>query len=211
MGVTEMFKFENYPMLRNHHLEHEKLGNRFSNLGYKIEQMPPTEKLKKEYDEALVKSNKFDFEIYARAIYDVFSKIKPILTSSQGGIFKWDEIFGKPFNELNITEKTQLICMIEEEGARRYSLPKEYYNDIEWTHVVRAQALIKEIKKLFNKNKVAFSKEDETMLVSIIIKNDCHSKNINQILADINKAFENDNRRETFIKLVQLYVNYLRR
>ena len=81
----------------------------------------------KRYEKAETELHQYGYTVLAKAVFDTFSKIKPILHKRRGedGYYKWDEIFDISFEENDENKKKCLIGLIE--GKFVYELPLQYY------------------------------------------------------------------------------------
>lgn len=78
-------------------------------------------------EKAIEECRQYGYSILAPIIYNIFSKIKPRLYRriKGPGYFNWDDVFGKPFDELDDSEKQNLIHLLD--GEFLYRLPEKYY------------------------------------------------------------------------------------
>lgn len=78
-------------------------------------------KLQKEYDEAGKNFNEYSRNIYAKAIYDTYDKIKPTLIRIKTGESRlWEEVFKLRFEELGAVERSILVGLVENSGGYRF-------------------------------------------------------------------------------------------
>lgn len=118
------FKFEKYPELLEMYEVYRKLELKAT--GYSMGNSARAGEL---LEKANQKSSEYGYNILAKAIYDTFASIKPKLHKRRGesAYFQWDEVFDKPFEELDINQRKCLVGLIE--GKFVYELPLKYYND----------------------------------------------------------------------------------
>lgn len=152
-----MFKFEDFPILKKHHLEYEKLYKWSSGASYSDE-----------YEKRAKKFDDFIYNVYAKAIFDIFSKIKPNLYRLDV-IYNWSDVFSSSFEcvsnrtmEENIGDRSVLVGLVEQESS--YRLPSEFYENINKDNILRAKSLLKSLKKLYSQSKMVFGKYEETLL-----------------------------------------------
>ena len=118
------FNFKKYPELLELYEVYRKLELKAT--GYS---MKDSKRAGEQLTKANQKSSEYAYSILAKAIYDVFAPIKPKLHKRRGesAYFQWDEVFDKPFEELDINHRKCLVGLIE--GKFVYELPLSYYND----------------------------------------------------------------------------------
>jgi len=80
------------------------------------------------YKKASAISKQYANTVLAKAIYNIFNEIKPTLHKRRGeeGFYKWEEVFDKPFDQLNENQLKCLVGLIYRKFV--YELPQEYYN-----------------------------------------------------------------------------------
>lgn len=78
-------------------------------------------------EKAIEEAKQYGYSVLALLIYNIFSKIKPQLYRriKGPGYYNWDDVFGKPFDELDDSEKQNLIHLLS--GEFLYQLPGKYY------------------------------------------------------------------------------------
>ena len=118
------FKFEKYPELLEMYEEYRKLELKATKYS-----MSNSERAGELLEKANQKSSEYGYNILAKAVYDTFAPVKPKLHKRRGesAYFQWDEVFDKPFVELDINQRKCLVGLIE--GKFVYELPSKYYND----------------------------------------------------------------------------------
>lgn len=117
MGKYAEFNFKNYPKLKQGYKKYNSLYNKMYKLSEK--DAPGT-------DKAIELLEEYAYGEFALMIYEAFAPVKPMLHNRrQGGDFKWDEVFDKPFAELETTQKKYLVGLIRANFV--YVLPDEYY------------------------------------------------------------------------------------
>lgn len=81
----------------------------------------------KKFEKAQTDLQQYEYNVLAKAIFDTFSKIKPILHRRRGEetYYRWDDVFDCPFEENDINKRKCLIGLLE--GKFVYELPLEYY------------------------------------------------------------------------------------
>ena len=117
------FNFEKYPELLEKYEVYRRLRLEITKYS-----MKDTNIAGKKLLDANKKFEGYSQNIFAKEIYYIFNSIKPILHKRRGeeGFFKWEEIFGKPFEELNEKERKCLVGLVD--GNFIYELPEKYYN-----------------------------------------------------------------------------------
>ena len=79
-------------------------------------------KLEKEYDNAGNNFTDYSENVYAKVIYDTYSKIKPALIRVRTGQkCTWDEVFKDSFDKLNKLDRGILVGLVEESGGYRFA------------------------------------------------------------------------------------------
>lgn len=118
------FNFKKYPELLELYEVYRKLELKAT--GYSMKE---SKRAGEQLTKANQRSSKYAYSILAKAIYDTFAEIKPILHNADiGNVYlSWDEVFDKPFEELDINHRKCLVGLIE--GKFVYELPLSYYND----------------------------------------------------------------------------------
>ena len=118
------FNFKKYPELLELYEVYRKLELKAT--GYSMRDSESANRKRLKTNE---KNSKYAYSILAKAIYDTFAEIKPILHNADiGNVYlSWDEVFDKPFEELDINHRKCLVGLIE--GKFVYELPLSYYND----------------------------------------------------------------------------------
>jgi len=125
-----MFKFEEFPEIKKAH----EISENFDMKTYKKEfayEKSAKNKDREKWATSIKNENDFNVQVYANVIYDVFSKIKPVLKIVKTGeIVNWNDCFGETFEALDEKQRKKLYMMIELE--RPYRLPDEYYDERDW-------------------------------------------------------------------------------
>ena len=123
-NMNYRFNFKKYPELLELYKVYRNI--RLKATGYS---MKNSESASKKMMKANAEGDDYGYNIFAKAIYDVFAPIKPKLHKRRGesAYFQWDEVFDKPFEELDINHRKCLVGLIE--GKFVYELPLSYYND----------------------------------------------------------------------------------
>lgn len=119
------FKFEKCPSLKGIYDKYYKLTMVL--VKWSMKSGPLAEKQLKKAEEEV---NQYGYQVLAPAIYDAFNPLKPQLYKRRGegqGYYNWDEVFDKPYDQLDVKKRKCLIGLIE--GSFVYELPSEYYND----------------------------------------------------------------------------------
>lgn len=119
-----LFKFKKYPELLEMYKVYRKMCLNSTKYSMK-ESAKAAEKMKK----AIADEEKYCHTIFAKAIYEIFNKKKPVLHSllKDGNYIKWDDFFGeRQYDELTNYEKDCLVGLIGK--SFNYELPKKYYN-----------------------------------------------------------------------------------
>ncbi len=125
-----MFKFDEYPEIKKAH----KTSEKFDALTYKKEfayEKSDKNEDRKKWATSIKNEKDFNKKVYASVIFDVFSKIKPVLKIVRTGeMVGWDSCYGETFEELDERQRKTLYMMVELE--RPYRLPDEYYDERDW-------------------------------------------------------------------------------
>ena len=121
-----MFKFDEYPEIKEIHLKYQDLMDRW----YKLEAEQSSyskEKYSKIYKDYDKKIDNLMYNVYAKAVFEAFSPIKPMLRDvwNKNKPFLWDEIIANSFDKCDEDQRVVLFGMVEEEDP--YILPAEYY------------------------------------------------------------------------------------
>ena len=70
--------------------------------------------LQNKYEDATKKFNDYCADVYAKAIFEVYSQIKPkILRARTAEVFGWTEMFGLDFSKLSDIRKSTLVGLVE--------------------------------------------------------------------------------------------------
>ena len=118
-----LFKYELYPHLEKMHKKYRKM--RLAIVRYSKRN---SESAGKKLDQTTVDLEDYARSEYSKAVYDIFAPLKPMLHDSDHNKYAtWDEVFDKPFAELNELQKRYLVGLIEHDFT--FELPKEYYNN----------------------------------------------------------------------------------
>lgn len=124
MNQEYKFKFDKFPKLLEMFEIHEKL-----NLNAVKYSMKESIIGQKKYIIAEKKYQDFSLNNMAKAVYDTFCNIKPLLHQRRGEdcYLKWDEVFDRPFDELDVSQRKYLVGLLRRKFV--YELPDDYYND----------------------------------------------------------------------------------
>lgn len=113
------FNFEGFHKLKQGYKKYRTLVNKLYKLSVKDSDAYP------KASEAL---REYAYGEFALMIYEVMSPLKPVLKNRKYKTEEpWDEVFDKPFSQLDLSQKKYLVGLIE--GDFLYELPSEYYND----------------------------------------------------------------------------------
>ncbi len=127
-----MFKFDEYPEIKKAHEEYQDLMGRWYELEVEEDSYSKVEysKMYSDYDR---KIENLMYNIYAKAVFDAFSPIKPTLRAvwKKNKPLKWEKEISDTFDDCDEDQRRVLFGMVEEEDP--YILPAEYY--IGKTHV----------------------------------------------------------------------------
>ncbi len=117
-----MFKFDEYPELKKAHEEYARRRDEI----YKIDDASDDPDDPQYWNLRKIQDN-FKFNIYAKAVFDAFNPIKPVLRDvwEKNKPCTWEEIIGDNFDECDEDKRGLLFGMVEEEDP--YILPAEYY------------------------------------------------------------------------------------
>lgn len=118
------FNFKKYPDLKKMYEEYRRLELKATGYSMKDSESSSRKMLKTHE-----KINEFAYTILAKAIYNTFAPIKPTLHKRRGEsiYLQWDEVFDKPFEELDINQRKCLVGLLD--GKFVYELPLKFYND----------------------------------------------------------------------------------
>lgn len=106
--------------LRNCHIEYLKLLEQWDIALKKVNNANffNKRKLQKEYENAGKIFNEFSRNVYAKVIYDTYSKIKPSLKRIKTGEhYSWDNVFKSSFEELDSLDRSILVSLLEDSGG----------------------------------------------------------------------------------------------
>ena len=84
------------------------------------------EKLMKAWDLASetleTKFEDFSRNVYAKAIFETYSKIKPVLVRvRKGKKYEWDEFFKSSFDKLDNLDKSALVGLVENNSGLKFA------------------------------------------------------------------------------------------
>ena len=121
--MLNRFNFKKYPDLLEIYEVYRKLELKATGYSMKNSKLAERQLIK-----ANQKSREYSQTILAKAIYDTFAPIKPVLHKrhSEDVYLQWDEVFDKPFEELDINQRKCLVGLLD--GKFVYELPLQYYN-----------------------------------------------------------------------------------
>lgn len=75
-------------------------------------------RLAKQVDNAKKEYREYCQNIYAKAVFEEYSKTKPVLIDVDSGEeVQWDALFGKKFDSLDVFSRNRLVSLIEEDGG----------------------------------------------------------------------------------------------
>ena len=113
------FNFKRFPKLKQGYKKYSALDSK----AYKL-----SRKDSDGYQKASDELREYAYGEFARMIYEELDPLKPILNNRKQNIEQpWDEVFDKPFSQLELNQKKCLVGLIE--GKFLYVLPLEYYSD----------------------------------------------------------------------------------
>ena len=122
MGKMYRFNFKKYPQLLSVYEEYRKMRMRVVKYSVK-NSIGAGNKL----ENSITRHQDYGRSVLAKAIYDVFDRIKPLLHNADNNTYvEWDEHFGKKFEDLDNDLKDDLVGLID--GDYIYELPLSYYN-----------------------------------------------------------------------------------
>lgn len=101
--------------------ERKKLSEKWQGTRIKLNNanMLNRAKRQKEYDEAFNEMLNYSRNVYAKAIYDAYSNIKPLLVRVKTGEkIAWDNLFSKRFEALDSMYRDILVGLIEGGGYK---------------------------------------------------------------------------------------------
>jgi len=141
-----MFKFEDYPEIKEMHEKYEKLSLKSTSISIRIEDNGECEKLDRLFNEAINISENFSKNIYAKVIFDAFYKKIPYLINKKTKKKeKWEDVIGNDFDKIPENQRTRLVSLVEDISLYRF--PPEYYNDIDRFEMARIEASMLDLKK----------------------------------------------------------------
>mgnify|MGYP001062285336 CR=1 FL=1 len=117
------FDYTKYPDLLEKYQAYRKLELKAT--GYS---MKDSKRAGEQLTKANQKSSEYAYSILAKAIYEIFAPIKPVLHKrhTESEYISWDEVFDKPFDDLDIKQRKYLVGLLDNFV---YELPLSYYND----------------------------------------------------------------------------------
>ena len=122
MNRSVKFDFDQFPEL-------EKIYDKYYKIYLKALKysMKDGTKNGEKMEKAIEEARQYGYSVLAPIIYNIFSKIKPQLYRriKGPGYYNWDDVFGKPFDELDENQKKVLIGLLS--GEFVYLLPGKYY------------------------------------------------------------------------------------
>lgn len=123
MGKTYRFNFIQYPDLLEMYEVYRKL--KLKATGYSMHDSESANRKRIKTNE---KNSDYAYTIFAKAIYDTFAPLKPMLHQRrrESLYLRWDEVFNKPFEELDINQRKCLVGLLD--GDFVYELPLSYYS-----------------------------------------------------------------------------------
>lgn len=118
------FNFKNYPTLLKIYEKYKQLELKATKYSMKNSKLAG-----RQLEKANQESNEYAFTILAKEVFDTFSVLKPMLHKRRGesAYLPWDEVFNKPFDDLDINQRKCLVGLLD--GNYVYELPLSYYND----------------------------------------------------------------------------------
>ena len=117
------FNFKKYPELLELYEVYRKLELKAT--GYSMKE---SKRAGEQLTKANQRSSEYAYSILAKAIYEIFAPIKPVLHKrhTESEYISWDEVFDKPFDDLDIKQRKYLVGLLDNFV---YELPLSYYND----------------------------------------------------------------------------------
>lgn len=137
MKLFNLFKKKNKPLKENYEFNFDKFPELLKVYEkYRILELDATKyclkntaSYQKKYEKASKVRDTYANTVLAKAIYNCFNEIKPTLRKRRGeeAFYKWEEIFDKPFENLNENQLKCLVGLIYRKFV--YELPQQYYNN----------------------------------------------------------------------------------
>lgn len=79
-------------------------------------------RLQKKCDKAKKEFEDFSRNVYAKAIFETYSKIKPVLVRVRTGKkYEWDEFFKSSFDKLDNLDKSALVGLVENNSGLKFA------------------------------------------------------------------------------------------
>ena len=79
-------------------------------------------RLQRKFDKVKLEFEEFSRNVYAKVVFDSYSKIQPKLVRVRTGKkCEWSEVFKPSFEELNNLQKSILVGLVEESGGYRFA------------------------------------------------------------------------------------------
>ena len=116
------FNFQKYPELLKLYQEYREMRMKVVKTS-----MKETKNTSQQLRASISKKKEFSRNILAKAIYDVFSKVSPLLHNVDKDTYvEWNHHFKGSFEELDNDMRDDLVGLLD--GNFIYELPLEYYN-----------------------------------------------------------------------------------
>lgn len=99
----------------------EELMIRYTKLEMDLEDNPSNALIKSEIDSLLLEIDCFKKDEYAKMIFEVYSKKKPLLVHRyNGSVIKWEDAFGLDYKKVPDNLIDSLIGLIEDDGKYKF-------------------------------------------------------------------------------------------
>ncbi len=139
------FKFRLYPELEEAHIKYKLIeGESYSaELAYED---TGDEQFNILWGQKIKEEEDYCMHVYSPLIFKVFSSLKPKLITNNGKSLAWNDIFAENYDEIDESNKSKLVELIEEGGLTR--LEPSYYEFIEIdSHGQEIKTLHKKVKE----------------------------------------------------------------
>ncbi len=115
------FNFQNYPELKKLYQKYREMR-----LGVVKISMKETNKTGQKLRQSISEKKEFSRTILAKSVYDIFSKIQPLLHNVDDDTYvEWANHFNGDFETFNEDLRDDLVGLID--GNFIYELPLQYY------------------------------------------------------------------------------------
>lgn len=74
--------------------------------------------LRKKIDHKYKELERFQYNVYAKAVFEYYKKKKPLLVNiHDDSVVKWDDVFPNNFENVSNKNRYNLICLFENDGG----------------------------------------------------------------------------------------------